>query len=98
MPNPIIVLPGYYGSLLNDAATAKTVWLTLDAILHSGQTLDAIRLDTGDPARIVAGEILREVEIIGRWSPNVYKGLLIFLGSLGYSSDEVVPFGLDWLP
>jgi pimeloyl-ACP methyl ester carboxylesterase len=93
MPNPVIVLPGYYGSLLLDAVSQRKVWLTIESILHSGEVLDAIRLDTGDPDRIVAGGILEEIELIGRWSPNVYKGLLIFLRSLGR---DVVPFGVDW--
>jgi hypothetical protein len=93
MPNPVLVLPGYYGTTLRDRTTSKTVWLTLDGIFHSGEVLDAIRLDTGDPDRIVAGDILMEVEIIGRWSPNIYKGLTMFLGSLGL---DVTPFGVDW--
>lgn len=93
MPNPIVVLPGYYGSLLLDSISQRKVWLTLESIIHSGEVLDAIRLDTGDPNRIVSGGILEEIEILGRWSPNVYKGLLIFLRTLGR---EVVPFGVDW--
>jgi len=70
---PVIFLPGYYGTKLNDTVTRREVWLTLQSILHSGEVLDAIRLDTGDPDRIVAGKIVSEVEIIGRWSPNLYK-------------------------
>jgi pimeloyl-ACP methyl ester carboxylesterase len=93
MPNPVVVIPGYYGTTLIDNVTKKVVWLTLDGILHSGDVLDAIRLDTGDPNRIVADGILKEIEIIGTWSPNVYKGLTMFLGSLGLDLTE---FGVDW--
>lgn len=93
MPNPVVVLPGYYGTNLVDSVTGKIVWLTLNGILHSGEVLDAIRLDTGDPNRIKSDGILLEVEIIGRWSPNIYKGLTMYLGSLGL---DVTPFGIDW--
>jgi pimeloyl-ACP methyl ester carboxylesterase len=96
LKNPVIVLPGYYGTFLEDSVSLQKVWLTVPSILHSGETLDAIRLDTGDPDRIVSGKILDEIEIVGRWSPNVYKGLLLFLGSIGYSAGEVVGFGVDW--
>jgi pimeloyl-ACP methyl ester carboxylesterase len=93
MPNPVVFLPGYYGTTLVDRVTSRIVWLTLDGIFHSGEVLDAIRLDTGDPNRIVSDGVLLEVEIVGRWSPNVYKALTIFLGSLGL---DVTPFGVDW--
>jgi len=93
MPNPVVFLPGYYGTTLVDSVTSKIVWLTLSGILHSGDVLDAIRLDTGDPNRVKSDGVLMEVEIIGRWSPNIYKGLTIYLGSLGL---DVTPFGVDW--
>jgi len=93
MPNPVVFLPGYYGTNLVDSITSKVVWLTLGGILHSGDVLDAIRLDSGDPNRVKSAGVLMEVEIIGRWSPNVYKGLTMYLGSLGL---DVTPFGVDW--
>ena len=42
MPNPVVVLPGYYGTTLVDSVSGKVVWLTLDGVLHSGQVLDTI--------------------------------------------------------
>lgn len=93
MPNPVVVLPGYYGTALVDSVSGKVVWLTLDGVLHSGEVLDTIRLDTGDPNRVKSGGVLLEVEIFGRWSPNIYKGLTMYLGSLGL---DVTPFGVDW--
>lgn len=96
MPNPIVVLPGYYGTLLLDRVSNETIWLTLDGVANSGEMLEAIRLDTGDPSRIVSGDVFDELDIFPFWSPNVYKGLLIFVGSLGLPKDYVVPFGIDW--
>lgn len=95
-PSPVVLIPGYYGTILTDKAADRTVWLTLDGIFHSGAVLDAINLETGDPDRIVSAGILEEVQIIGHWAPNVYKGLRMFLGSIGLAPDEVISFGVDW--
>jgi pimeloyl-ACP methyl ester carboxylesterase len=96
-PNPVVIIPGYYGTLLLDqAANDRTVWLTLDGLFHSGEVLDAINLETGDPDRIVSGGILEEIHIIGRWAPNFYKGLRMFFGSLGFPPEQVISFGVDW--
>jgi pimeloyl-ACP methyl ester carboxylesterase len=95
-PNPVIILPGYYGTLLVDQAANKPVWLTLGSLFESGEVLDAINLETGDPDRIVAGGVLEEFHILGRWAPNFYKGLQLFLGALGFAPEEVIPFGIDW--
>lgn len=96
-PNPVVIIPGYYGTLLIDkAAHDRTIWLTLSGIFHSGDVLDAINLETGDPDRIVSGGILEEVQIIGHWAPNFYKGLRMFFGSLGFPPEEVISFGVDW--
>lgn len=96
-PSPVVIIPGYYGTLLVDkAANDRTVWLTLSGLFQPGVTLDAINLETGDPDRIVAAGILEEFQIIGHWAPNVYKDLIMFLGSLGFGPQEVIPFGVDW--
>lgn len=97
MPKPIVIIPGYYGTLLVDkAANDKTVWLTLGSMFESGEVLDAINLETGDPDRIVSGGILEEIQIIGNWSPNFYKTLRMFFGTLGFPPDDVISFGVDW--
>jgi len=96
-PNPVVIIPGYYGTLLVDkAANDRPVWLTLGGLLESGEVLDAINLETGDPDRIVSGAILEEFHIIGRWAPNFYKGLRMYFGSLGFAPEELISFGVDW--
>ena len=96
-PNPVVIIPGYYGTFLIDkAANDAPVWLTTAGLFHSGEVLDAINLETGDPDRIVSGAILEEFHIIGHWAPNFYKGLRMFLGSIGFEPDEVTSFGVDW--
>lgn len=96
-PLPVVIIPGYYGTLLVDkAANDRTVWLTLGGMFKSGEVLDAINLETGDPDRIAAGGILEEFDIIGRWAPNFYKDLRMFLGRRGLKPEEIIAFGVDW--
>lgn len=97
MPKPVVIIPGYYGTLLVDkVAGDKVVWLTLGSMFESGEVLDAINLETGDPDRIVSGGILEEIQIIGNWAPNFYKTLRMFFGSIGFAPGDVIPFGVDW--
>ena len=97
MPKPVVIIPGYYGTLLVDQeADNKTIWLTLGSIFESGAVLDAINLETGDPDRIVSGGILEEIQIVGNWAPNFYKTLRMFFGSIGFAPDDVISFGVDW--
>lgn len=97
MRNPVMVIPGYYGSKLRDRLSNELLWIDSHAILHSGETLDAIRLDTGDEDRVVASGILDEIHILGFISPDVYKPLLNFLADeLRYRPEEIYPFFLDW--
>lgn len=96
-PYPVVIIPGYYGTLLVDrAANNRTVWLTLNTFFKSGEVLDAINLETGDPDRIVSGGILEEVTILGNWAPNVYKDLRLFFGTIGFRPEDVISFGVDW--
>lgn len=96
-PSPVIILPGYFGTFLVDRGAAdRKVWLTFGGIFESGEVLDAINLETGDPDRIVAGSVLEEFQIVGRWAPNFYKDLRLFLGGIGFTSEEIIPFGVDW--
>ena len=96
-PFPVIIVPGYYGTILVDrGANNRPVWLTLGGFFSSGEVLDAINLETGDPDRIVSGGILEEVTIIGNWAPNVYKDFRFALAAIGFGPDELIPFGVDW--
>lgn len=99
MPNPsaVIIIPGYYGTLLVDrGANNRKIWLTLGSMFESGEVLDAINLETGDPDRIVSGDVLEEIQIIGNWAPNVYKDLRLFIAGLEPAPADVIPFGVDW--
>ena len=96
-PLPVVLIPGYYGTILIDrGANDRPIWLTFSGIFNSGEVLDAINLETGDPDRIVSAGVLEEIAIIGNWAPNVYKDLRLFLGSLGYPPEDVISFGVDW--
>jgi pimeloyl-ACP methyl ester carboxylesterase len=96
-PSPVVIIPGYYGTLLIDKGAAdKVVWLTLGSMFESGDVLDAINLETGDPDRIVSGGILEEIQIVGNWAPNFYKTLRMFFGSIGFAPENVISFGVDW--
>jgi len=96
-PSPVVVIPGYYGTLLVDkVAGNKPIWLTLGSMFESGEVLDAINLETGDPDRIVSGGILEEIQIVGNWAPNFYKTLRMFFGSIGFAPGNVISFGVDW--
>lgn len=97
MRRPVVVIPGYYGSLLSDKLTGEVIWLDGYHLVRPDDTLDAIRLDTGDPDRIIPSGILDEVLILPFWTPDVYKPLLQFLhGELGYGTGEVYSFYVDW--
>lgn len=94
---PVVVIPGYYGSLLSDRWTGEVVWIDACSALRSGDLLDAIRLDTGDADRIVASGILEEFHVLRFWSPDLYKRLIRFLrDDVGWAANEIEPFHLDW--
>ncbi|PYQ29293.1 MAG: hypothetical protein DMF56_13575 [Acidobacteria bacterium] len=96
-PSPVVIIPGYYGTLLVDqVANDQVIWLTLGSMFESGEVLDAINLETGDPDRIVSGGILEEIQIVGNWAPNFYKTLRMFFGSIGFAPENVISFGVDW--
>lgn len=97
MPDPVVVIPGYYGSVLSDRLTGQLVWIDAWNALQPGDLLDAIRLDTGDPDRIHATAILDEFQILRFWSPDIYKRLIRFLrDDVGYPADHIYAFHLDW--
>lgn len=97
MRRPVVVIPGYYGSLLSDRVSGEVIWLDSYHLLRPDDTLDALRLDTGDPDRIVASGILDEVVVLPFWTPDVYKPLVAFLRhELGYGEQEVYSFYVDW--
>lgn len=96
-PFPVVIVPGYYGTILIDrGANNRTVWLNLSGFFHSGEVLDAINLETGDPDRIISAGILEEITIAGNWAPNVYKDLRLFLAGIGFGPEELISFGVDW--
>ena len=45
MANPVVVIPGYYGSKLAAAASGEIVWLTLLGLGTADLTLRSLRLD-----------------------------------------------------
>ncbi len=96
MANSVVVIPGYFGSKLADALDrSRLLWLDGHGLLNPEVTLEALRLDVGDPDRAVPVGILDEVVILPPfWDPDVYKGLTRFLrNNLGL---EVFDFYYDW--
>lgn len=95
MAKPVVVIPGYYGSKLADAVHQRVIWLTANSLLNPDATLEALRLDGGDPRRVVPVGILEEVPILAFWSPDVYKDLLAFLRN-NLHREHVLGFFYDW--
>ncbi len=80
MAIPVVAIPGYFGSNLADAASRRLIWIDGHGLLHPEVTLDALRLDVGDPDRAIPVGILDEVVILPPfWDPGFYKGLTKFL-------------------
>ncbi|HEY9422373.1 MAG TPA: hypothetical protein VIW92_13225 [Thermoanaerobaculia bacterium] len=80
MGNPVIVIPGYLGSKLAESVHRRLVWLDVNGLLSPEVTLEALRMDVGDPNRVVPVGILDEIAVLPPfWSPDVYKGLVAFL-------------------
>ncbi|HEY0555942.1 MAG TPA: hypothetical protein VGG20_16955, partial [Thermoanaerobaculia bacterium] len=76
MGNPVIVIPGYLGSRLADSVHGNLVWLDVHGLLNPEITLEALRLDIGDPDRVVAVGILDAVTVLPPfWDPGVYNAL-----------------------
>jgi len=97
MQKLVVIVPGYYGSKLVEAATDRLVWLDLGSLLQPDATLRELRLDLGHPDRIVARGILDELVLLPFLAPDIYKTLQDFLrDNLGYPKDHVRSFYYDW--
>jgi pimeloyl-ACP methyl ester carboxylesterase len=80
MAIPVVAIPGYFGSKLADATSKKLIWIDGSGLLQPEVTLEALRLDIGDPNRVIPVGILDEVVILPPfWDPGFYKGLTKFL-------------------
>jgi pimeloyl-ACP methyl ester carboxylesterase len=95
MGNPVIVIPGYIGSKLADSVHGNLIWLDVHGILNPDTTLEALRLDIGDPDRVVPVGILDAVTVLPPlWDPGVYNALTGFLrGNLNL---QVFELYYDW--
>ncbi|HSS49982.1 MAG TPA: alpha/beta fold hydrolase [Thermoanaerobaculia bacterium] len=95
MANPVVAIPGYFGSKLADAARKNLIWIDGHGLLSPEVTLEALRLDIGDPNRVIPVGILDEVVILPPfWDPGFYNGLTTFLrGNLNLVTFE---FFYDW--
>jgi pimeloyl-ACP methyl ester carboxylesterase len=98
MPDrPVVIIPGYYGSELFDQKAQVEVWLTGDSLLHAIAVLEAIRLDTGDPSRIVANGPLDHIEVFSILRVEFYGKLRQYLLDVGgYAPGDVHVIGVDW--
>lgn len=97
MRKPVVVIPGYYGSILSDRISGEVIWLDGFHLAHPDDTLDALSLDSGHDDRIVPTGILDEVFIFPFWTPDVYKPLITFLrDGLKYEPKEILSFRVDW--
>ncbi len=80
MANPVVAIPGYYGSKLVDAVHKNLIWIDGHGLLNPEVTLEALRLDIGDPNRVIPLGILDAVTILPPfWDPEFYKALTAFL-------------------
>src|SRR5436305_7969675 len=95
MGNPAIVIPGCIGSKLADPVHGNLIWLDLHGILNPDITLEALRLDVGDPGRVVAVGSLDAVTVLPPFGdPGGYNALTGFLrGNLNL---RVFEFYYDW--
>jgi hypothetical protein len=96
MPNPVVVIPGYYGSKLADAVSRRLIWLDGNGLFNPDNTLEALRLDVGNPHRVIPVGILNEVAILPPFvDPDVYRGLSRFLRD-NLNRQNVFEFFYDW--
>src|SRR5437764_10694119 len=95
---PVVIIPGYYGSELVDTeANDFEWWITDNSILHPIAVLNAIRLDTGDPDRIVASGPLDHFSLTPFLHLGIYSRLRQYLNKkAGYKVSEIHPIGVDW--
>ena len=93
-PNPVIFLPGFYGSKLNLEAHDELVWLDSERAVDGPATMAAIHFDSADPDRLVAGGILEEVGVLPFFSVDVYRDFLNFLRNKLHLT--VSEFSFDW--
>ncbi|HEY2321394.1 MAG TPA: hypothetical protein VGJ82_00900 [Thermoanaerobaculia bacterium] len=95
---PVVIIPGYYGSeLVDTAANNFEWWITDDSLLHPIAVLNAIRLDTGDPNRIVASGALDHFSLAPFLHIGIYGRLRQYLrDKVGYQPSEIHQVGVDW--
>lgn len=96
MSNPVVVIPGYFGSKLANAADRDhLIWLDGHGLLNPEVTLEALRLDIGDPGRVVPVGILDEVMILPPFvDAKIYQSLTAFLRD--NLNLDVFAFFYDW--
>ena len=94
MANPVVVIPGYYGSKLAESSSGSTVWLTALGLGTADVTLRSLRLDPNNPDRVVPVGLFDEIPILPFLSVSVYKNLTNFIRTdLNLSCVE---FFYDW--
>ncbi|MDX1996368.1 MAG: hypothetical protein SF066_01510 [Thermoanaerobaculia bacterium] len=95
MPNPVIFLPGYYGSKLQHVRSGTEIWLNGKSLVNANNTLSALRLDPNDPNALVPTGVLDEIAILPPFiDPDAYKGVLRFLRT--NIKAETLAFHYDW--
>jgi len=98
MQRPVVIVPGYYGSELVDTQADNFEWWITDfAVFHAITVLNALRLDTGDPERIVASGPLDHFSLTPFLHIGIYSKLRQYLrDSVGYTDGEIHAVGVDW--
>jgi pimeloyl-ACP methyl ester carboxylesterase len=94
MANPVVVIPGFYGSKLAAAANGEIVWLTLLGLGTADITLRSLRLDPDNPNRVAPVGIFDELPILPFLSVGIYKNLIQFVQS--NLQLPCFPFFYDW--
>jgi pimeloyl-ACP methyl ester carboxylesterase len=93
-PNPVVVIPGFYGSKLAEASSGELVWLPLLGLGTADLTLKSLALDPHNPDRVVPVGIFDEIPILPFLSVGIYKNLIQFIQ--GNLSLPCLGFFYDW--
>ena len=94
--NPIVLLPGYYGSRFKLKSTGEVIWVDLDDIFSPKRVMDALSLGQ-DTDPVFVCDLLDSIDLRPFWCVGIYKKLKRFLrNTAGYPAELIHDHPIDW--